>query len=107
MPVVLKNLAAVADAPVTTHTRAFISRRLLDAASPLVVANRYTGRTWTTTIYDVLAHRMYRCSTPHSIRNWLEAIAEECSHIRLLAADEILQLEIVEDKRISTPQFAD
>lgn len=105
---VLKNLAAVADAPLTTHALAFVLRYLSNpqnAERPLVVAHRYTGSTWSTTVYDVTSHRLYRTTTRKSIRSCLHALADECANIRVLREDEVLRLEIVEDARVTATQF--
>lgn len=105
---VLKNLASVADAPLTTHALAFVLRYLANpqnAERPLVVAHRYTGSAWSTTVYDVVGHHLYRTTTRKSIRSCLHALADECANIRVLGTNEVMQLEIIEDKRVAHATF--
>ena len=106
---IVKNLAAVADAPLTTHSLAFISQLLAagsNSATPYVVAHRWTGSTWSTTVYDAAAHRLYRATHGKSVRSWLRAIAAERKNIQVLKNDEIMHLQIVEDERATAVAWA-
>lgn len=108
MPVIVKNLAAVADAPLSTHTLPFVSQFLLDRANSaklFVVAHRWTNGQYSTTVYDVLGHRLYRAMHPKSVRSWLQEIARERGNIRVLKTNEAMHLQIYEDDRITVPTF--
>jgi hypothetical protein len=101
MPVIVKNLAAVADAPLTTHKWTFITVMLGAAANshiPFVVAHRWTGDTYSTTVYDAAAHRLYRATHPRGMRGFLKAIASERRNVKLLKSDEVLCLRVVDGR---------
>jgi hypothetical protein len=105
---IVKNLAAVKDAPISTHTLTHISLLLAAAENrnrPLIVAHRHTGEAYSTTVYDVIAHRLYRAMHPCSVRSWLVAITKERANVRFLGNSEILHLQVVEDKRVTAPTF--
>ena len=100
MPSVVKNLACVCDAPLTSHSLGFITVMLAAAANsaiPFVVAHRWTGDTYSTTVYDAAAHHLYRATHQASIRGWLNAIAAERQNIKVLGDKEVLKLRFIED----------
>lgn len=100
MPSVVKNLAAVCNAPLTTHPLCFILVMLAAAANsrtPFVVAHRYTGDTYSTTVYDPVARRLYRATHPVSIRGCLNAIASERANVKVLGDKEVMKLRVIED----------
>jgi len=104
MSSVVKNLAAVADAPLTGHTLSFLSQLLADRENQerlFVVAHRYTGDHWSTTVYDVQNHHLYRAMHPKSVRSWLQAIARERGNIKVLKDQECMRLQVYEDERVS------
>jgi hypothetical protein len=105
---IIKNLAAVADAPLSTHSLAYISRMLCSAENRdrlFIVAHGHSGEKYSTTVYDVLAHHLYRAVHPTSIGSWIKAVSQENKSIQFLKKNEILRLQIVEDKRVERQQL--
>jgi hypothetical protein len=108
MKSVVKNLAAVKDAPGSEHSMPFITKLLSateNSARLLVVVHRWTGHHHSTTVYDPIAHRLYRVQHGYSILGWLKEIVACRENLLLLGKDEILHLQVVEDKRITSPAF--
>lgn len=112
MAMVVKNLAAVKDATLSAHSLSYISK-LLSAAEnsqrPFVVAHRHTGvgpTGYSTTVFDVLSYHLYRAVHPVSVRGWLEAITAERANLKLLANDEVMHLQVLEDERADSVAWA-
>lgn len=91
---IVKNLAAVADAPIVDLPLLALTPKLATSRGSdeqfYVVVSKQTKPLNSTTVYDANAHIIYRATHKHGMRCYLREVAQENPAIWLLEPGECL-----------------